>query len=90
MNGQLILQENKSLFDKINNNVILSIIHNNCQKFTFKIFMFYLNLVKQKNIILNNDISINAVLFLNSDDRIYKYMITNDYFNDFFNNDQSI
>lgn len=79
MFGQKILLKIKDYINKLPNDIILNLCNFSCFKWTFPIYMFYLDILKKKDLneieeTLNNIITL---AFSNTDDRIYKDVVKN-------------
>ncbi len=91
MYGQKILYKIKNYIKTLSNNTILNICNASCSRWTLPIYLFYLDLVKKipqdedkKETLFN----IIIFSFNNTDDRIYKEVITNHYLLNIFNNNK--
>ncbi len=73
--GQLILEKISDIMESLTVNNINHIIKINSSTWTYPLFLYYLKLIKKCNISNSDIFIINN--FCNTDDRIYKYMVSN-------------
>jgi SAM-dependent methyltransferase len=75
IHGLQILNKIPDFMNNLSNDNINEIIYVCSDSWTFPLFLYYLNFIKQRNIVINSNFVSNC--FLNSDDRIYKYIVNN-------------
>ncbi len=75
MYGLKILNKIPNIDTYLTNNNIEEIVSSCSDCWTFPVFLYYLNLIKQRNLNINSKLIIDC--FCNSDDRIYKYVVDN-------------
>ncbi len=75
MFGLKILNKIPEFMNNLSNDKINEIIYSCSDTWTFPVFLYYLNFIKTRKILILDNFIVNN--FSNSDDRIYKYIVDN-------------
>jgi SAM-dependent methyltransferase len=75
MYGLKLLNKIPEIMNNLSNDNINEIIYSCSDSWTFPVFLYYLNIIKERNINTFTSFIVNN--YSNSDDRIYKYIVDN-------------
>jgi hypothetical protein len=75
MYGLKLLNKIPEIMNNLSNDNINEIIYSCSDSWTFPVFLYYLNIIKERNINTFTSFIVNN--YSNSDDRIYKYIVNN-------------